>query len=238
MKEPILENLGYCIICDDHTKFIAHHEWLRDFYLCEKCGTCPRQRSIVEVLNWVRPNWRDLNIHESSPCIRYFAEQCKGYTDSFYFEDVELGTIIDGSRCENLECLTFEDETFDILITQDVMEHVFHPDKAFEEIVRVLKTGGIYIFTAPKHKSIMKSYPRAKIENGIIRHLLPPDYHGNPIADGKSLVTWDYGTDFDDLIRNWSGYNVSNYVIRDRNRGIDGEFLEVFVLSKDRVNKI
>ena len=36
----------------------------------------------------------------------------------------------------------------------------------------------------------------------------------------------------------WTGYLTSTYLIRDRKRGIDGEFLEVFVTRKDPDNKV
>jgi 2-polyprenyl-3-methyl-5-hydroxy-6-metoxy-1,4-benzoquinol methylase len=45
--------------------------------------------------------------------------------------------------------LTFGDETFDLTITQDVMEHVFNPEKAFQEIMRTTKSGGAHVFTTP-----------------------------------------------------------------------------------------
>lgn len=49
-------------------------------------------------------------------------------------------------------------------------------------------------------------------------------------------MTFDYGADFDDLIQQWSGYRTSNFIIRNRNLGIDGEFLDVFVTLKDTAN--
>jgi 2-polyprenyl-3-methyl-5-hydroxy-6-metoxy-1,4-benzoquinol methylase len=52
--------------------------------------------------------------------------------------------------------MTFGTEQFDLFITQDVMEHVFRPRLAVKEIMRVLKTGGAHIFTAPKHKGYAK----------------------------------------------------------------------------------
>ena len=123
---------------------------------------------------------------------------------------------------------------FDVFLTQDVLEHVFRPDLALREIARVLKPGGVHVFTTPKHKHLLNSYPRARqLNSGEIEYLLPAEYHGNPVGDGRSLVTWDYGADFDDIAAEWSGYQVSNHVIRDRSRGIDAEYLDVFVMCKN-----
>jgi SAM-dependent methyltransferase len=230
-------NVGFCCICMAETEFIAKGEWLRDEYICAKCGTIPRQRALVEILNLIRPDWRSCVLHESSPSMLFFSQQCSLYTYSFFFKDVPVGSRSpEGHRCENLEAMTFANETFDIFITQDVLEHVFNPDKALYEIMRVLRDEGIHIFTAPKHKTLLSSVQRARLNNGQVEHLLEPQYHGNPIGDGRSLVTWDYGVDFDDLVQQWSGYNTCNFVIRDRRLGIDGEFLDVFVTRKEPIN--
>ncbi len=217
---------------------MASNEWLRDYYLCSRCGSIPRQRATAEVLNLVRPGWRGLTVHESSPCINFYAEQCAGYTYSFYFEGIPPGSRKDGHLCENLESLTFADCTFDVFITQDVLEHVFSPDRVVREIMRVLKPQGVHVFTAPKHKHLLRSCRRARLrEDGTVEHLLPAEYHGNPIGDGSSLVTWDYGADFDDLLMSWAGYVDSDYVLRDHSRGIAGEYLDVFVMRKDERNR-
>jgi SAM-dependent methyltransferase len=238
-EEIFLANDGYCPVCMGATRFVARNQWLRDYYLCERCKSLPRQRALIEVLNLLRPDWRPLWIHESSPSLDFFADQCRHYSHSFFFEDVPVGTTSkDGNRCENLEALTFPNESFDIFITQDVLEHVFHPEKALPEIMRVLRPGGFHIFTAPKHKHLLKSTRRAELVNGAVVHLQEPNYHGNPIGDGRSLVTWDYGADFDDLIQLWSGYLTSNFIIRDRSRGIDGEYLDVFVTVKNAINRL
>jgi len=233
-----LETLGHCPICGSIQRFVAREAWLRDNYLCDGCGTLPRQRALVAVLELVQPNWRDLSIHESSPSMSYFATQSKGYSASQFLPDVPRGPVRGAWRCEDLEHLTFPDEAFDVFITQDVLEHVFEPARALAEVARVLRRGGVHVFTAPKHKGLSASRRRAALEGGEVRFLLEAEYHGNPVGDGRSLVTWDYGCDFEDLARRWSGYLVSDYVLRDRNRGIDGEFLDVFVMRKDRNNAV
>jgi SAM-dependent methyltransferase len=44
----------------------------------------------------------------------------------------------------------FEDETFDLIICNAVMEHILEGrDKAYQEIIRILKTGGSAIILAP-----------------------------------------------------------------------------------------
>jgi SAM-dependent methyltransferase len=121
----------------------------------------------------------------------------------------------------------------DIFITQDVLEHVFHPERAIAEIHRVLKPGGAHVFTAPKHKGLAETVQRAAIDaTGEVQYLLPAEYHGNPIGDNKALVTYDYGHDFERLLSIWSGTTVRVFHTVDRGRGIDAEFNEVFVIAK------
>ncbi len=231
-------NEGYCPICSSGTIFIVQGEWLRDQYICQRCGSIPRQRALVELLKQVRPDWKTAAIHESSPCLKGFERQCAAYTYSHFFEGVPSGCSKNGERCENLEALTFPDRAFDIFITQDVLEHVFRPERVLAEIMRVLDHNGIHIFTVPKHKTLLKSRQRAERIQGEIKHLLPPEYHLNPFSESNSLVTWDYGADLDDLIQQWAGYNTCNFIIRDRRLGIDGEFLDVFVTTKHPTNRL
>jgi SAM-dependent methyltransferase len=84
---------------------------------------------------------------------------------------------------------------FDLVITSDVFEHVFEPETAFREIHRVLKPGGLHIFTLPVAWPIPRaSVERAVMKNGEIEHLQPPRYHR--AGDGSdSLVVTDWGLD-------------------------------------------
>jgi SAM-dependent methyltransferase len=234
---PLKKNRGFCPVCEQKTVFVEYGPWLRDQYKCRICGTIPRNRALRNAINTFLPDWQQRQVHESSPggeFSYYLKRHCPGYTSSHYYADVPRGELKGKHRSEDLTQLTFPDASFDLFVTSDVFEHVFHAEKAFAEISRVLKPGGMHIFSMPWYPKLEKSELRAKLlDKGQIEYLKEPDYHRNPVDEKGSLVTTDWGRDFCDIIYKSSGMTTTIYVVRDRNLGIDGEFLEIFVSRKN-----
>lgn len=227
---------GTCPICERETWFVEHDPWLRDHYLCHRCGSIPRQRAMLDTLGRFVPGWRSLVVHESSPdgpSSDMIKANCASYTDSHRVAGQPRGQVCGGYRNEDLHALTFEDESFDVFLTQDVLEHVLHPDRALAEIARTLKPGGVHVFTIPWYPELPRSRARAREVDGRVEHLLEPDYHGKDGAKDY-LVTWDWGPDLADLIYGWCGMTTTIYLHRDRNLGLDGALLETFVSRKAR----
>jgi ubiquinone/menaquinone biosynthesis C-methylase UbiE len=52
---------------------------------------------------------------------------------------------------EDIQNLSFDSSSFDIVISCETIEHVPFPYKALEELNRVLKPGGIFILTCPSY---------------------------------------------------------------------------------------
>lgn len=119
------ENEGYCHCCRQNSTFKINNSWLRDHYVCINCGSIPRQRHIQYILDTFFQGWEKRDIHESSPSNDLISRYCNAYSCSQYFEGAEPGTLVNGVRSENLESLTFPDCSFDLVITQDVLEHVW-----------------------------------------------------------------------------------------------------------------
>ncbi len=230
---------GFCPVCAVGTTFVAYGEWLRDHYVCARCGSVPRERALMVVLEAVVPSWRTLRVHESSPgrpASDKLRRECPSYIATHYFPDPDVapGSVRDGFRCENLEAQTFADGAFDLVITQDVMEHVLDPGAAFREIARTLVPGGHHVFTTPVCANMPRSQARARRGiDGNIEYLAPPEYHGNPIDPAGSLVTMLYGTDIAEFVETASGLRTRVYRDADPVRGIVGEFLDVMVSVKD-----
>ena len=59
--------------------------------------------------------------------------------------------------------LPFEDELFDFVLCNHVLEHIEDDTKAMSELFRVLKPGGIGIFQIPQDLSLEQSYEDANI---------------------------------------------------------------------------
>jgi SAM-dependent methyltransferase len=230
---------GFCPICLQRTQFTARDAWFREALLCETCNgsSVPRERALMLVIRQLLPHYAELAIHESSPAPRgvslLLRTEASGYIPTQYWPGVPLGSMHNGIRCENLERQTFNDESFDLVVTQDVMEHVFHPDRAYQEVYRTLRPGGYYIHTTPIYKMLVKTQQRARLkEDGSIVHLAPPEYHYNPISDLGSLVTYYFGYDLHDLIANWTTFDVEIRRFYDRTHGVVAEFSEVIICAK------
>ena len=79
-----------------------------------------------------------------------------------------------GIRHEDLAKLSFSDASLDLIVSNDVFEHVPNPAKAFAECTRVLKGGGLMLATIPLHCNNEESINRAKIIHGQLEHISPP----------------------------------------------------------------
>jgi SAM-dependent methyltransferase len=121
----------------------------RGLEITTSVSSIPRERALMQVIATRYPNWRDLTIHESSPCNRgtsiKLAQQCRFYTASQYDPQLGFGNTHPnaGYRSENLEKQTFPDGAFDLVVTQDVFEHVFDTPSAFRELHARLGPAGL-----------------------------------------------------------------------------------------------
>lgn len=244
----VFESPGYCPVCEADTVFRAEHDkelpeiwhthWFRGSLACTRCASIPRMRALAETLRRFFPKWRSLRMHESSPgrtgLSPRLAAQCPGYVATHYDRSRLPGSIhpTGGYRCEDLEDQTFDDASFDLVITQDVFEHLMHPDRAIREIARTLAPGGAHVLTVPLVNQLEPSRRRAKTSHGETIHLLPPIYHGNPIDPEGSLVTVDWGYDIIDYLAHHSGMSISMVHLDDMRLGIHAVLTEVLICRK------
>lgn len=241
-RNNLLKNLlfhglhyGFCPVCKRKTFFFQRGKSKRDLYFCIFCKSVPRHRAFMYVLDQSFPQWQNLNIYEPSPTdpiSRALAQSCKTFSVSHFFPNISPGIMHDGYRCENLEQLTFGNEAFDIVITQDVFEHILDPLKAFKEIERVLKPGGAHIFTLPWFywkKTFVRAYRNSEEK---VEYTAPKEFHGNPIDCLGALVVTEWGKDMAEIIFAHSHMVTSVIRTKDKRIGTEDTFNDVFISTK------
>lgn len=170
---------------------------------CLQCGAAPIATSIAKVLTEQEPDFANKRIYELSSRGAFFeflSSNVKDIVCSEYMDDVKPGETVNGVLCQDVQNLTFDDGEFDICTSTEVFEHVPDDIKGFKEVHRVLKDDGVFIFTVPLYDD-EKTVDRAKVENGEIVYLLPPEYHDDSIRGvGQVLVFHDFGLDIVDKL--------------------------------------
>jgi SAM-dependent methyltransferase len=199
---------GYCQACDragqlemgwdfSDGRTPNWREWLR----CAECGLNNRQRFVAHLAQALGP--QRVYVHERvTPFYSWALDALPEVTGSEYLgHDLEPGTEIDGVRHEDALRLSFPDDSFDLIVSNDVFEHVPDIDRCLHEVVRVLRPGGRLLFSVPFHSDRDEVTRRADLVDGAVVELLEAEYHPNPVSEKGSLVFYDYGWDLLDLCR-------------------------------------
>ena len=196
----------------------------RERMVCPLCGMNNRQRLIATLVrqelnskvgknvyfmeqvtplfSWAAKNFKGNQIvgseylgakYDGGASIRNGLRALKLFCRFRFFEAVKIGFT--GIRHENIEVLSFPNNSLDLIVSNDVFEHVPNYLQGFQECCRVLRTGGVMIVAIPFHAERKESVCRASLINGKFQYIHPPTFHGNPVSKDGSLVFTDFGWD-------------------------------------------
>lgn len=142
----------YCPFCGKVTEFIDAGIPLRPNAACGNCYSLERHRFLyyiyLEFLNKKRTE--SLNILHTAP-EKCFAGILSGRSDINYVPiDLEPDNY-NFVKCkkEDVTNLSFPDNSFDIVLSNHVMEHIEDENRFLSELLRVLKPGGVIYLTFP-----------------------------------------------------------------------------------------
>jgi len=123
---------------------------------------------------------------------------------------------------QDLTRLTYADNSFDLCLSFEDLEHIPDCQTVIKELYRVTKPGGSVLLSAPFIFENDKTITRATInEKGEITHLLEPEYHGDPVLPLGILCYYHFGWDLLDRFRDAgfssvkivTGYNIDKLIL-------------------------
>ena len=117
------------------------------------------------------------------------------FIGSEYLPDGSDWRQLPHARHEDVQALSFQDESLDCYVSCEILEHVPSIPTALREAARTVRRGGLFLATFPFLQLQQESVVKAVVESGSVRHLTAPEYHGNPLNERPSLVfsvpAWD-----------------------------------------------
>ncbi len=228
---------GFCAICDAERWFRCPElkrglaVSLRESLRCEGCGGNARQRAAARILI------DSVSLPQSSV---YFTEQAS----RFYLRLGSRTRRLQGSefvhswtarlrlsfwllrqghlrrlRREDVTRLSFRDRSFDAVVSLDVLEHVPDFRRALGEFARVLRPDGVLVLSVPFYFEAGRSRELARIVDGVVEHLQPPEFHGDPVSGGV-LCFHHFGWDLLDALREAGFAGAEAVRVRDPAQGL------------------
>ena len=230
-KSEVFAVDGFCVPCDKKVSFLVDMQsggqrhkngWTpnwRERLECPLCRMNNRQRLVATLVHQVLSDKKGQHVYfmeQVTPIYNWATATFKEdhlVGSEYLGHEYEGGTEIKGIRHEDVESLSFSDEALDLIVSNDVFEHVPYPAKAFAECARVLKPDGVMLATIPFHSSCDLSVTRAELINGELTYILPAAYHGNPVSTDGSLVFTDFGWDLLEVVQvaGFSAVNIDVY---------------------------
>jgi SAM-dependent methyltransferase len=196
-----------CQCCDRVTVFLCDSS-SAESRACLFCSANERYELLaIEIKARFGEKLCEMDVLELDPHspLREILSHARIYTRSFYEAGKNGESLqVDGAVCEDITALSFRDESFDLIISSDVLEHVPLLDKAFSETARVLRPTGAHLFTVPPRRKTVK---RSELVDGKIRYIEQPEYHRDPLSPQGILAFWDIGADLPQVVST-AGLNI------------------------------
>ena len=221
---------GYCDACKSKTNFFIETMWKKNTegIGCLKCGLNSRMRNMFYFIDqYYRPG---MNVYISEQ-VTSFYKILKNRIPNLIGSEYDPSGTLTGIMHQDITDFDFPDKSFDMYISNDVLEHVFDYKKAISESYRILSNNGILILHVPLHE-MNDIVVRSIMKDNKLYHIKTPIYHGNPLSGDGSLCVTDFGWDILKEIRSTGFKNVKIIMRRDIEKGIHGNNILTIIAKK------
>jgi hypothetical protein len=237
---------GYCHVCAARRTFQVDYRYSyevdgvrapnwREQLRCPGCQLNARMRAAMLYLEDVIAPPDDALIYameQTTALYRALSTRYVRLIGSEYLGDgtARGGHDARGIRNETITALTFESHSLDLVISLEVLEHVPDFERGLAECCRVLRPGGTLLFSVPFRADLSQNVVRATVdETGRVRHLMDPEYHGDPLQAAGCLAYHIFGWELLDRTRSAGFKSVCGYTTSSTSLGFADRSLMFFV---------
>lgn len=185
----------HCESCGRDTRFLVSGTESRSIR-CLSCRSTAISLATVKQIRQLPLDPARSAVYELSyhgAVFRYLQSRFPNFTFSEYFGAPAGGVLVDGVRNEDVQHLSFASESFDLVSSTEVFEHVPDYRKGFAEVCRVLRPGGWFVMTVPffdaaETRCICRLGPDGRLE-----WVGTPEYHDSQVTGvGSVPVFWHH----------------------------------------------
>ena len=202
---------GFCNVSATETEFDISSENLRENIVARSSLSINRQRvlvcglssaifgcpyaSLAEITAYINTNGLIVYSAEANSALfqhlkQHLRPDLFSYSEYFGVE-YKSGDLVNEISHQDLQRTSFDAESFDIILTSEVFEHIPDALSAEREVVRILKKGGIYCFTVPFLPYTEHDVVLAEIDSdGVTNYLAEPQYHGDPLRPEEGILVY------------------------------------------------
>jgi GT2 family glycosyltransferase len=194
-------------------------DW-RERCVCHDCRLNARQRLVVaRIRDHVRSIASQIEVYlteQATPTYDWLTRNLPGtrWVGSEYpGPTVPLGTSNEvGVRHEDLGRLSFADESFDLVVSNDAILRLDDPREALAQFLRVLKPGGVLLLTVPFNGESQESRRRVQpTDESGLRHLAGGNSGAAPSSE-RPIIFTEFGWDLPDQMRELGYTDVALHV--------------------------
>ncbi len=256
-EKYLLDNIGkswsgFCPLCAQKTEFELRNKNLRESLKCKNCGATNRKRQIAVAMirhfgkDSASASLKTIDKDNVGPILvaeanTPLSKALKGHFDvvhetEYFGVEKKSGDFINGIRHEDLCKTSFQNESLGLVISSDVLEHIPDPYQAHREIHRILRPGGVHIFTVPFYQNQASDEIYAEVIDNKINYFHPPLYHDDPLSPEGVLVYRIFG--IESLVKlEQIGFMTKLFRLRDPGKGIVGGGALIFIAMKSEPRK-
>lgn len=185
----------YCRSCMRETRFLVSGTESRSIR-CLSCKSTAISLSSLAQIQKLALDPASSAVYELSyhgAVYRYLKQRFPRFECSEYFGPQALGEKVNGVRNEDVQKLSFADDSFDLVSCTEVFEHVPDYLAGFSEVRRVLRPQGWFVMTVPFFDAERTQAICRIGSNGALEWLQEEEYHDSQVTGvGTVPVFWHH----------------------------------------------